>query len=238
MAFAQSKTATTTTLAVTSGGGTVTTVSNGSTVALIASVNAGTTPVSPGQVNFCDANAAHCTDVHVLGTAQLTSAGTAVIKFRPGIGSHSYKAVFAGTNTYASSLSTTSVLAVTGTPAPLTITTSIGKTGNWDGYALTGTVAEIGSPTPIAGSLSFIDTSNGSAVLDTATLGTSVPGWTWVSPQATAAGWGPEFTALGDFNGDGLLDIAVTSARDNTVVVLLGRGDGTFAKSATLRIYP
>lgn len=236
MAFAQSKTATTTTLAVTSGGGTVTTVSNGSTVALIASVNAGTTPVSPGQVNFCDASAAHCTDVHILGTAQLTSAGTAMFKFHPGIGSHNYKAVFVGTNAYASSFSKTSALAVTGTSTPLTITTTTGKTGNWESYTLTGTVAEVGSPTPIAGSLSFIDTSNGSAVLDTATLGTSIPGWTWVSTQATVVGSGPEYAAAGDFNGDGILDIAVANARDNTVVVLLGRGDGTFAKSATLSL--
>ena len=32
----------------------------------------------------------------------------------------------------------------------------------------------------------------------------------------------------GDFNGDGRLDLAVTDARDDTVSVLLGNGDGTF----------
>jgi len=52
-------------------------------------------PLTTGQVNFCDATAAYCTDVHILATAQLTSSGTATYKFRPGIGSHIYEAVFA-----------------------------------------------------------------------------------------------------------------------------------------------
>ena len=53
---AASSTATTTTLAVTSGGIAVTTVDSGSVVTLTATVKAGTTPVSPGLVKFCDAD--------------------------------------------------------------------------------------------------------------------------------------------------------------------------------------
>ena len=34
--------------------------------------------------------------------------------------------------------------------------------------------------------------------------------------------------ATGDFNGDGILDLAVTNSNDGTVSVLLGNGDGTF----------
>src|SRR5712692_12044563 len=44
----------------------------------------------------------------------------------------------------------------------------------------------------------------------------------WVGPDARAI-------ALGDFNGDGLADLATANARSNDVSVLLGRGDGTFA---------
>ena len=75
--------ATTTTLAVTSAGSPVTTVASKTVVALTATVTAGSTAVKPGQVNFCDATAKLCTDIHLLGTAQLTSAGTASMKFRP-----------------------------------------------------------------------------------------------------------------------------------------------------------
>jgi len=62
-----------TTLSVTSGGNAVTTVAPGSVVTLTATVMAGSTPVTPGQVNFCDATAKFCTDIHLLGTAQLTA---------------------------------------------------------------------------------------------------------------------------------------------------------------------
>src|SRR5208282_2008287 len=101
---------TTTSLAVTSNGVAVTSVKAGSIVTLTATVEAGTTAVKQGQVNFCDATAAYCTDIHILATAQLTSSGTATYKFRPGIGSHSYKPVFVGTTSYAGSVSSASPL--------------------------------------------------------------------------------------------------------------------------------
>ncbi|MGA3228271.1 MAG: hypothetical protein ABSC65_31210, partial [Acidobacteriaceae bacterium] len=69
-----------TTLSVTSGGNAVTTVAPGSVVTLTATVTTGSTPVTPGQVNFCDATAKFCTDIHLLGTAQLTANGTATLK--------------------------------------------------------------------------------------------------------------------------------------------------------------
>jgi hypothetical protein len=43
-----------------------------------------------------------------------------------------------------------------------------------------------------------------------------------------ATGKGPTWVAVGDFNGDKNLDLAVTNGTDNTVSVLLGNGDGTF----------
>ena len=52
--------AATTTLAVTSGAGVVTTVA--SVVVLTATVNVGSTAVTTGQVNLCDATATYCTD--------------------------------------------------------------------------------------------------------------------------------------------------------------------------------
>ena len=43
-----------------------------------------------------------------------------------------------------------------------------------------------------------------------------------------ATGIGPRAVTTGDFNGDGKLDLAVANLSDNSVSVLLGKGDGTF----------
>src|SRR5271156_1441824 len=126
---------TTTSLTVTSAGSDVTSVAAGTIVTLTATVVSGSTPVNPGQVRFCDASAEYCEDSALLATAQLTSAGIATYKFRPGAGSHSYQAVFVGTQSYTQSTSTAAALTLTG-PTTATIASS-GSVGN---YALTATV--------------------------------------------------------------------------------------------------
>jgi hypothetical protein len=110
--------ATTTTLTITSGSATVTTVASGIVITLTAAVAVGTTPVTVGQVDFCDVTASHCEDIHLLSVMQLTSAGTATYKFTPGPGSHSYEAVFAGTTNDATSASGTAALTVTPPSSP------------------------------------------------------------------------------------------------------------------------
>src|SRR6516164_340033 len=44
----------------------------------------------------------------------------------------------------------------------------------------------------------------------------------------TGSGTGPAFVAVGDFNHDGKLDLAVANSNSSNVSVLLGNGDGTF----------
>jgi hypothetical protein len=51
---------------------------------------------------------------------------------------------------------------------------------------------------------------------------------TFQSAVNFGAGRTPVFVAVGDFNGDGVQDLAVTNAGSNDVSVLLGNGDGTF----------
>jgi len=228
--IAHAATGTTTTLAVTSGSGAVTTVAAGSVVTLTAAVKAGSTALTTGQVNFCDASAKYCTDIHLLETAQLTGAGTAVLKFRPGIGSHSYKAVFLGTNAYAGSSSSASALAVTGTTGLLASTTTIAKSGNWGAYTLSASVTESGGTVPPTGTVSFLDTSNGNSVLDTVTLGAGVAGLDWPNPLGmTMPTNSPQAVAVGDFNGDGIPDLAVSAGGPNSpLVILLGNANGTY----------
>ena len=52
---------------------------------------------------------------------------------------------------------------------------------------------------------------------------------TFVAPATfTTGGSGEGQIVVGDFNGDGKLDIAVVNQSDNTLSILLGNGDGTF----------
>lgn len=109
-------------------------------VTLTATVTTGDKPVSPGIVTFCDASARFCEDFAVLGTAAVTSNGTASLKkvFSPG--SHRVYALFNRTQTNAGSRSeprefnagaslpsTTSVTASSGDPE--TVEATVTSTG-------------------------------------------------------------------------------------------------------------
>jgi hypothetical protein len=59
-----------------------------------------------------------------------------------------------------------------------------------------------------------------------------LPGF--LAPLAFDAGTAPTSVAVGDFNGDGILDLAVAGGYLNgTVNVLMGQGDGTFQKAVS-----
>ena len=51
---------------------------------------------------------------------------------------------------------------------------------------------------------------------------------TFQAPAWYATGAAPFGVTLGDFNGDGKLDLAVANEEGNTVSILLGNGDGSF----------
>jgi hypothetical protein len=55
-------------------------------------------------------------------------------------------------------------------------------------------------------------------------------------PQATAVGNYPRDVAVGDFNGDGHLDVVTADNLDGTLSVLLGNGDGTFGQGQTIQL--
>ena len=222
---------TVTALAATSAGSAVTTVASGSAVALTATVTAGGSPVTSGAVNFCDASATYCTDIHLIATSQLTTAGTASWTFIPGVGSHSYKAVFVGTTTGSSgdsgSTSGSVGLTVTGLYPSTMVLSSSGSAGN---YTLSAQVGGAGSSAP-TGTVSFLDTSNGNAVLGTATLGSPTAGFSLLNESNPSSGITPVSVAVRDFNGDGIPDLAVANYGNGTVTILLGTGNGMFTSA-------
>ncbi len=59
---------------------------------------------------------------------------------------------------------------------------------------------------------------------------------TFAPAVAYAVGKQPASVAVGDFNRDGKLDLAVMNSADDTVSILLGNGDGTFAPQVTYAV--
>jgi hypothetical protein len=219
-----------TTLSLSSGGNAVSSVAGGSVVTLTATVQTGATTLKLGQVNFCDAASASCTDIHLVGTAQLTSAGTAVLRFRPGPGSHSYKAVFLGTLAGAASSSAAVGLTVGPRPPGLQTTFTVASVAGPDAtnmYALTANVGTKGAISP-SGTVSFLDTNNANSPLATATLFSAGTGFLNVPIPEPPTGDADALpiVAVGEFNGDGIPDIV--SAPHGGIAISLGKGDGSF----------
>lgn len=240
------------TLALTSGGSSVSVVDWGTAVTLTANVTASGSPVTLGQVDFCDALASSCTDIHLVGSAQLTKGGTAVLKFVPAIGNRSYKAVFRKTISDATSTSGVVTLRVTGQYP--TATTIVGSDNGNYSYTLTGTVAGTGYIPP-TGTVSFLNSSAGGTVLGTADLVAGVESVGFDYPPFRLPGVGDPLTpfllGVDDFNGDGIPDIVKVNAGQppcpvliyngcttiNTqVAVLVGDGKGGFTAGSQLDV--
>jgi hypothetical protein len=223
----RAKSATTTALTVTTTSGAVTSVPYGTTVTLTATVTPASSAITAGQVNFCDGGVAYCEDVHIIGTAQITSAGTATIKVHPLPGSYSYEAVFVGTKGFTGSTSGVSDLTVTGEYPTSTQVALAGTTGT---FALTATVhgsARTGA-TP-AGTVSFTDTTASNAVLGTAVLGGGTTSLLGDVTSGALRTMGPNMVVAGDFNGDGIQDLVVDEGA--SLAVLLGDGAGNFTQA-------
>lgn len=220
---------TTTSLSITSGGIAARTVAQGTVVTMTATVKSGAAVVTPGLVNFCAATAKSCTDIHLLGSAPLSSKGTAQFKFVPGPGSHSYKAVCTGAASHLTSTSAAAALTVT--PAvhgKYPSVTTFAATGTSADYNLTATVTGDGGLDSLAGTVSFLDLTENSSVLAKAAVGAGKNGIRFVNSPNAQVGANPVQIAVGDFNGDGIPDLAVANYQGFNVSILLGTGTGTF----------
>src|SRR2546425_1268326 len=75
----------------------------------------------------------------------------------------------------------------------------------------------------------------GAALLFLSTFPDPAPAQTvsFIARRDFAAGRSPDSVAVGDFNGDGKLDLAVANFDSSDVSVLLGNGDGSFKAALT-----
>src|SRR5262245_57127930 len=67
-------------------------------------------------------------------------------------------------------------------------------------------------------------------------LGQSRVGLSFMVRMDFAGGRHPQAVAVGDFNADGLADLAVANYDSGNVSILLGSGDGTFASAQNFRV--
>jgi FG-GAP-like repeat/Bacterial Ig-like domain (group 3) len=215
----------------------------GTTVTLTANVTASGVPVSPGLVLFCNADAPKCLDAAVLGQAQLTNHGVASIPLRLGIGTYNVKAVFQGverTSPHSAVLRQPSSSAAqkltVESPSKVASTTSLSVTGPWEGNSVTGpsgayqlTSTILTQARPISGgTLSFLDLAHSGASLGSLPLSAGTRSVNLLNSYAVPLGYlNIMQMASGDFNRDGIPDLAVTY-EDQALTILLGKGDGTF----------
>src|ERR1035441_3799569 len=146
-------TQTTTTLSV----GPSNNVTAGAVVILTATVT-NPSAVTKGTVKFCNALITDCGPGRGLyGTAALTSAGTAVLRTRLGVGVANIKASFVPTSANAGSTSLTNAVAVSASSIYASFTI-LNESGSVGAYTLSGAVSGFGTQS-LGGTLAFLDRS-------------------------------------------------------------------------------
>ena len=161
-------------------------------------------------VTFTSSTPSVCTTASVLVT--LLSAGTCTVHATQG-GNASYSAATPRTVGFSvtQALPTGTLSAATGSPFTAGNGPFLVATGDFDGNGVQ--------------DLAIVDTgSNNIAIL----LGNGSGGFTAATGSPFAVGAGPSFVGVGDFNGDGSQDLAVSNYNDSTLTVLLGNGSGGF----------
>ncbi len=211
-------------------------VTAGTATTLTATVLNGISEVTSGTITFCDATATRCQGTAILGTAGLTSTGTAALKLTFGVGTYSIDAVFTGDNALQGGVSTAHPLTVTGAASYVSQTT-LGSSGSAGNYTLTATVKAFGVAA-LSGTTSFLDTSNANAVVGTATFNPATLAYGFIATLGTPLNEpnGPENVVTGDFNNDGVLDYAIGDNNAATISVFIGTGNGAFLPAVTYPI--
>jgi hypothetical protein len=203
------------------------TVEAGTAVTLTAKVTSGKTAVTPGILLFCNADNPVCTGPGMMAQAVLDPKGEAARTLMLPAGSYSIKASFQGTLPYLASVSAPQSLTVEGNSTYSIKATLTSVTGSDGRYAL-GASLQSHAPAPPAGSLLFTNTTSNVKLGSVAMAETALGGYQPFGLITTGAKSGPNDLALGDFNGDGIPDLAAPDSATGVVAIFLGKGDGTF----------
>ena len=195
----------------------------------------GGTPIQVGQVTFTYQETVNgVTFSGSFGSASLSANGTAVLTTRPAVGTYVVTAALPGTTTAGASTSTPQVLTIAGNGS-YGSTTALVSSGSVGDYTLTATVSGFGLGAP-AGTLSFLNTTNGNqplatAVLDPTTVAQGLVPLSSAPPTASNV----QFVATGDFNQDGMSDYATVTS-DGKVVVDLMQANGLLQSGGSYTI--
>jgi hypothetical protein len=177
-------------------------------------------PVTQGVFTFYDGTTA-LANVEIDGATGIATFLTRSLN----IGTHSLTATLSGTGAGP-------VVVSVGGKYPSS--TSLSATGMQGSYSFAASVAGLGFGA-LSGSVAFTDTSTG-ATLGTAALSSSAAAWGYLPPVTAASPGQPNNLTIGDFNGDGRPDVAVTNSTASTVSVYLSNGDGTVQEAATYAV--
>ena len=204
-------------------------VGAGQVVTLTATVTSGGETLMVGTVTFSNGK-------QVLGTVQVVRAnGTATLKTRLAPGQYSFTAGFNGTSSFQSSQSAPQPYSVTGTEPTIS---TLSATPDGSNYDFTLSVFGFGFP-PFSGMASLNNLTQGGTLLGNINL--AGPGMSGFQPQMSfPVDQAPVALTVGDFNGDGIPDLAVSNGPPflfvGNVSVLLGKGDGSFHAQKTFAI--
>lgn len=197
-------------------------VTAGSVVTLTATVASGGTPLTAGQVVFCNAGAQFCQDSAILGTAWVTSTGTATIRRALPSGTTNITATYRATNLYSSSQSSPASVTVTGQQPVASTANTFPSLGNSAAGVAAADFNNDGFQ-----DLAVTDNNGTVQIFFGRGNGTFTPGPS-VSLYTGGGSGVPVSIATGDFNRDGIADLVVHGR-----YILLGKGDGTFTVGST-----
>jgi hypothetical protein len=190
--------------------------------------NQSSNPVTGGQVAFYNGTQLLGTLSLVSQTSGMTLAGTATFQTAGlAVGSNSITAQYLGDAVDSASTSSAQTITVTGQYPTTTALNVAGTAGN---YTLTADVSAVAPLNP-TGTVTFTDTTSnpnvtlGSVPISAGTLGLNFFNSSSPAISFVQEGIGTQ-VVVGDFNGDGIADLAECDG--SNVGILLGNGDGTF----------